>query len=298
MAVGVGMRPALWAAFGGPGADVTSFIFTVKTDNTGTSEDDEFTIPLHSGETYDFTATYDGQETAHSTDSDLTLTFPSGAGTYEVEISGTFAGVNFDNGGDVLKLTNIASFGDVGWCKMEDAFYGSVNCAALPGAIPANANITTLLQTFRSCSIATEFPAVSALTNVTSLSSAWRSCTDAPAFPEVSALTGVTTIAQAWQSCTTCEVFPDVSALVNCDSFSSSWRNNVSITTVPALPTASTALTTVANAFLGVGSGMTGTVVELWDTELFPNISSFAGCFTGATGLTNYADIPDAWKGL
>jgi len=43
---------------------------------------------------------------------------------------------------------------------------------------------------------------------------------------------------------------------------------------------------------------MAGTIVELWNATNFPNITSFANTFTGATGLTNYADIPDAWKGL
>ena len=92
---------------------LNDFKFTVKTDNTGTSNSDQFTIPLYSGETYNFTVTYDGQETTHSTDSDLTLTFPSGAGTYNVAITGTFPGLYFNNGGDKLKLTNVSSFGNV-----------------------------------------------------------------------------------------------------------------------------------------------------------------------------------------
>jgi hypothetical protein len=43
---------------------------------------------------------------------------------------------------------------------------------------------------------------------------------------------------------------------------------------------------------------MTGTVVELWNTNLFPNIVNFANTFTGATGLNNYTNIPNNWKGL
>ena len=68
--------------------------------------------------------------------------------------------------------------------------------------------------------------------------------------------------------------------------------------TVPTLPTSSTALLTATAAFQIVGSGMLGTVEELWNATNFPNVSAFADCFTGATGLTNYADIPDAWKRL
>jgi len=43
---------------------------------------------------------------------------------------------------------------------------------------------------------------------------------------------------------------------------------------------------------------MTGTVEELWNVTNFPNLSIYANCFTGATGLDNYADIPNGWKGL
>lgn len=46
------------------------------------------------------------------------------------------------------------------------------------------------------------------------------------------------------------------------------------------------------NCFLGCGS-LTGTAPKLW--ELFPDADG-SGCFGGCTGLSNYGDIPDAWK--
>jgi len=76
------------------------------------------------------------------------------------------------------------------------------------------------------------------------------------------------------------------------------WAGCSGCTVVPVLPSGSTALTNVLLAFSSIGSGMGGTVVELWNAASFPNIVSFANCFAGATGLTNYADIPNDWKGL
>jgi len=76
------------------------------------------------------------------------------------------------------------------------------------------------------------------------------------------------------------------------------WGGCSSLTTAPLLPTSSTALVNTISALNGVGSGMGGTVVDLWNATNFPNVAAFTATFTGATGLTNYADIPDAWKGL
>jgi hypothetical protein len=111
------------------------------------------------------------------------------------------------------------------------------------------------------------------LTGVTDLSYTWHGCSSATSFPDVSALTGVTSLYQTWYGCS-------------------------SATTVPALPASSTALTNVASAFQGIGSGMSGTVADLWNTTDYPNITAYTDCFTGATGLDNYGDIPNDWKGL
>jgi len=61
----------------------TPFIITVKTNNVGDSEDDEFEIKAVGGP-YSYT-TSDGTSGSAITGS-TTLTFPSGAGTYQIEI--------------------------------------------------------------------------------------------------------------------------------------------------------------------------------------------------------------------
>ena len=108
---------------------MSALILKVKTDNAGSSNDDQFTIPLKSGLTYNFTVTGDitGSPVSHSTDSDLTLTFPSGAGTYNIEIDGTFPAIYFNNGGDKLKLLEIVQWGTNTWETFEKSFYGCSN---------------------------------------------------------------------------------------------------------------------------------------------------------------------------
>jgi len=132
----------------------------------------------------------------------------------------------------------------------------------------------TLANAFYGCSGMTDAgPALPSMPNVTTLTYAWRGCTALTTAPDVSALTNVTTLLRAWYNCS-------------------------QLTTVPTLMPSSTALTTTTEAFRLTGSGMKGTVVELWNTNLFPNVTAFANTFTGCTGLDNYADIPNNWKGL
>lgn len=42
--------------------------------------------------------------------------------------------------------------------------------------------------------------------------------------------------------------------------------------------------------------GLTGKAPELWNSEKWPDITSYSGCFRDCTGLSNYADIPAGWK--
>ncbi len=138
---------------------------------------------------------------------------------------------------------------------------GNVGWKALDSAFHGCANITSFGGSYKYCS------------SITTLAYAWRDCSSATSFPDVDALTSVTTLYATWLGCS-------------------------SATMIPVLMTASTTLADVISVFQGIGSGMGGTVVELWNTTNFPNITSHTDSFAGATGLSNYADIPNDWKGL
>jgi hypothetical protein len=127
------------------------FIMQVKTDNAGTSLTDQFTIPLGSAPAvYNFVwKTSDGTSGSHSSNSDLTLTFPSGAGTYLIYIYGEFPRIVFDNGGDRQKLIDVTQWGNIQWWNFNDAFFGCVNCAWSVTDIPDIRLVTNWTNAFR-----------------------------------------------------------------------------------------------------------------------------------------------------
>ena len=106
----------------------TRFIMTVKSNNTGTSGSDQFTIPTNGGGYLYDVETSDGY-TASGLTGDHTITFPSGAGTYDVYITGTFPKIYFSDGGDKLKALDIKNFGiyGQGTTDQSESFYGASN---------------------------------------------------------------------------------------------------------------------------------------------------------------------------
>ena len=96
------------------GTAETAFVFNVKTDNTGTSNDDQFTLPLVSSFN-GVTAEVDWGDGSTDTitafnQPEVTHTYAS-AGTYTIKISNALRGFRFDNGRDKLKLLNISNWG-------------------------------------------------------------------------------------------------------------------------------------------------------------------------------------------
>ena len=111
-----------------PASFLLPFTFQVKTDNTGTSNNDQFTIPTVSSGVYDcHIVRSDGVRTARITtynDAAWTQTHAGGAGTYTYEIYGTFKGLSFNNGGDKSKLINISQWGIFEFGNAVGAFFG------------------------------------------------------------------------------------------------------------------------------------------------------------------------------
>lgn len=260
--------------------DGTSLWLTVaKSDDPGfvttwlTTEDNEtITLPLRSGYTYDMLVDWgDGSNdeiTAHD-QAEITHEYAS-AGTQTVKITGTCESWYFNNGGSKRKFRTVESWGDVGFIALDSAFLGCTNATFFGHKMPAY-EATSLEKTWCLCNSALSFPDISALAGVTTLKWTWYGCYGALRFPGISTFTDVTTMEKTWYHCTSCEI-------------------------VPVLPASSADLINIDRAFSNIGSGMGGTVVELWDTVKFPNITSHAWPFYDATGLDNYADIPTDWK--
>ena len=135
------------------GTAETAFVFNVKTDNTGTSNNDQFTLPLVSSFN-GVTAEVDWGDGSTDTitaynQSEVTHTYAS-AGTYTIKINNALRGFKFNDGGDKLKLLNISNWGVL---EINEAarFYGCANMTCTATDAPT-ISTTNLESTFRDCS--------------------------------------------------------------------------------------------------------------------------------------------------
>ncbi len=131
----------------------TGFITTWKTDNAGTSTDTQVTIPT-TGAGYDYNIYWEevgnssNNGTLNNQMGDATIEFGT-AGTYQVEISGTFPRIYFDNTGDKDKILTVEEWGDIAWVSMESAFYGCSNLTIPASDAPNLSNVTNMHSMFR-----------------------------------------------------------------------------------------------------------------------------------------------------
>jgi surface protein len=112
-----------------------AFIITVKTDNPGSSADNQFTIPTHPESSYRYSVDcdFDGFFDAVSLTGDYNCTYPSGSPTSRaIAISGQFPRIYFNNEGDAQKITTVEQWGAHQWESMEDAFFGCRNLEYVP----------------------------------------------------------------------------------------------------------------------------------------------------------------------
>ena len=158
MRIGLGIGLNRGRRGGGAGAAATDFRIVVKTDNAGVSNNDQFQFTGALGdydvEVYDETGTT-LQETITGLSDAATITIAAGAGTYELRVfpavTNGFNRIQFNNGGDRLKLLEIRNWGEVVWSSMASAFYGCSNL----GSEQANDNpnlssVTGMGSMFRS----------------------------------------------------------------------------------------------------------------------------------------------------
>ena len=146
---------------------IPKFTLEVKSDNAGTSGTDQFTIPTTAGTyLYDYT-TSDGQSGTGLTGA-TTITFASGAGTYEIYITGTFPRIYFNNAGDKLKLLRVLEWGDygVGATNQTGAFHGCTNLSSIAADCDNINLITTASNMFRDCGSLSTLPSTLTLNSL------------------------------------------------------------------------------------------------------------------------------------
>ena len=135
------------------GTAETAFVFDVKTDNTGTSNNDQFTLPLVSSFN-GVTAEVDWGDGSTDTitaynQPEVTHTYAS-AGTYTIKISNALRGFKFEGVRDSLKLLNISNWG-VLEINTSDVFNGCANMTCTATDVPT-ISTNSLRGTFLGCS--------------------------------------------------------------------------------------------------------------------------------------------------
>jgi hypothetical protein len=115
------------------------FVITIKTDNQGTSNDMQFTIPTF-GTEYDYNVDCDNDgnnDAVHQT-GDYTCNYPT-SGTYTIRIKHNdtvshtgFPRIFFNNDNDKEKILSVNQWGTTHWTSMADAFAGCSNLNFVP----------------------------------------------------------------------------------------------------------------------------------------------------------------------
>ncbi len=125
------------------------FEMIVKTDNAGTSGNNQFTIPT-TGVGYDYTVETSDQLLTNQT-GNVTLEWAS-AGTHWVRITGDFPRIHFNSQLDRQKLLEVSNWGDIEWSSMENSFFGCSNFNITATDVPDLSNVTNMSRMFQAAS--------------------------------------------------------------------------------------------------------------------------------------------------
>ncbi|WP_422105426.1 BspA family leucine-rich repeat surface protein [Winogradskyella sp.] len=145
---------------GGDGNDVVlkynyfkdAFITTWKTDNSGSSADDQITIFTDNSLTYDFAIDWGDGTFQTDVTGNITHTYDT-AGTYTIRIRGLFPRFisNGNISGDAEKLISIDEWGANLWSSFDGAFYQCENMDLAATDSPDLTNVTSLYSMFSGC---------------------------------------------------------------------------------------------------------------------------------------------------
>ena len=123
------------------------FITTWKTDNTGTSANNQITIPTGTG-TFSYTVDWgDGTPDTTVYTGSTTHTYTV-AGTYTVAITGDFPHIFFNDNGDKQKILSIEQWGTQQWTSMDESFYGCSNLVGNAPDVPDLSVVTNMSGMF------------------------------------------------------------------------------------------------------------------------------------------------------
>ncbi len=131
------------------------FTITVKTNNSGVSDDHSFIIPREDGRTYNYDVDWGDGNTTTGTTTDAHHRYVT-AGTHQIKITGTFPAIKFNFGGDKEKIISVDQWGTGAWLGMSSAFAGCTNLSFQAYDAPNTSAVTDFIYTFRSTGLTTE----------------------------------------------------------------------------------------------------------------------------------------------
>ena len=128
-------------------------IWNTENVSTGSSADNEITIPVNPlFTTYDYTVDWGDGAVETNFVGDANHIYAA-SGEYTIKISGDFPAIYFNDSGDRLKIVEILGWGNIQWQTMENAFFGCANLNFDAIDSPDLSQVTSLKNTFRSCSL-------------------------------------------------------------------------------------------------------------------------------------------------
>ncbi len=128
-----------------------AFVTTWKTDNPGSSNSDQITIPT-TGSGYFYRVDWGDGTFDTDVTGDITHTYAS-AGTYTVSITGAFPRIFFNAGSflpdkDAQKILSVEQWGNVQWASMAHAFSGCENLRINAPDAPDLSGVTDMTRMF------------------------------------------------------------------------------------------------------------------------------------------------------
>ena len=158
-----------------------SFRSIWNTNNTesGSSANNEVTIPTNPAyTTYNYDVDWGDGNIDTGVTGNITHTYAT-AGTYTIEISGTFPSIYFndENASDKLKIIEILAWGSIQWQTMENAFYGCENLNFDAIDAPDLSQVTTLQNMFNGCEAFNGIVNNWDVSTITNISGMFQECT-------------------------------------------------------------------------------------------------------------------------
>ena len=257
-----------------------AFIFKVTT----TSSPQTFTIPCQNVGTFNATVDWgDGGPTSSITaynDADLAHSYAT-AGQYTITITGTFPNIFFNNTGDRLLLDEVVDLGDVGWLRLDLAFYGCSNMTAFDGGTADTSGVTNMAVMFANCTGLTALDLFGFnTTNVTDMQQMFFDCTSLTSLDVSSFNTSsVTNMRYMFQNCSSLTAL-DVSGFntTNVTSMEFMFLNCSGLTSLDVTGFDTTSVTTMRFLFSGC-TNLTSLNVSGFNTASVTNMTyMFLSC--------------------